>query len=292
MNEISEHGSAPARALVLGGGGPVGASWEAALVLGLTTAGFSAADSDVVLGTSAGALVGAWLTMRPTGLAGLPDLMRQRAAWHAERAANGRSDREKLTRMMSKKPGAGGPSMLALAQAAVEAEPPLSAAEAAELWQRRAPEGSWPRNLAMASVDVKTGQARAWSADDRLPLAVGIACSTAAPGVAPAVDVAGTVWVDGGVRSSTNADLAVEAGGGLRGGGKVLIVACRPMDDLAREEAILAERGCDVRVLVSEPYYGQPSDLLDGRFIDAATEAGARQAREVAGELTKWWNEQ
>lgn len=288
MSENSQ--SAPAKALVLGGGGPVGACWEATLLRELGAAGFSAAECDLVMGTSAGALVGAWLTMRPHGLAGLPDLMRERAAWHAERAANGRSDRDKLARLLSKKPGAGGPSMSTLAQAAVQAEPPLSAVEATDLWKFGSPQGSWPRNLAMASVDVNTGQARTWSAGDHLPVALGIACSTAAPGVAPAVDVAGAVWIDGGVRSATNADLAVDAGDRLRRGGKVLIVACRPADDIAREEAILTEHGYDVRVLVSEPYYQQPSDLIDSRFIDAAIQAGTHQAREVAEDLKKWWH--
>ncbi|MFI5610320.1 patatin-like phospholipase family protein [Amycolatopsis sp. NPDC051903] len=296
MNDIRQRGPAPAKALVLGGGGPVGASWEAMVLLELGTAGLSAADCDVVVGTSAGAIVGAWLTMRPHGLAALPDRMRERAAWHADRATNGRSDRDKLTRLLAKKSEAGAPSMVAIAQAAVEAEPPLSTAEAEALWKLGSPEGSWPRNLAMASVNVKTGEAHTWSADDEIPVAVGIACSTAAPGVAPAVDAAGAVWVDGGVRSATNADLILNAANGhgdlLPSGGKVLIVACRPADDIARENSILTQHGYDVRVLVSDPYYQKPADLLDSRFIDAATEAGRQQGRKAAGDLKAWWNEQ
>ncbi|MEV4604695.1 patatin-like phospholipase family protein [Amycolatopsis sp. NPDC049253] len=271
------------RALVLGGGGPVGASWEAALLLTLGADGLSAIEADVVLGTSAGSIVGAWLTMRPEGLAVLPDRMRERAAWHADRAANGRGDRETLTRLMTKKSEAGTPSMPAIARAAVEAEPPLSAGEAEEMWKRGSPEGAWPRNLMMAAVDVGTGEAHAWSAGDDIPLAVGIACSTAAPGVAPAVEMAGAVWVDGGVRSATNADLIVDADDRprdpLHSRGKVLIVACRPTEDLAREQSILTEHGFDVRVLVSDPYYRTPTDLLDPHFVDAATEAGAKQGR-------------
>ena len=38
-------------AVVLGGGGPVGASWTATLVNGLVSAGVPLADADVVLGT-------------------------------------------------------------------------------------------------------------------------------------------------------------------------------------------------------------------------------------------------
>jgi NTE family protein len=121
------------------------------------------------------------------------------------------------------------------------------------------------------------------------------ACPPAARGVGPGVLWAGAVWVDGGVRSATNADLIVDADDRprdpLHSRGKVLIVACRPTEDLAREQSILTEHGFDVRVLVSDPYYRKPTDLLDPRFVDAATEAGAKQGRETAEALGKWWNE-
>ncbi len=43
------------RALVLGGGGVVGASWEAGLMDGLRAAGVAVDEADTVIGTSAGA---------------------------------------------------------------------------------------------------------------------------------------------------------------------------------------------------------------------------------------------
>src|SRR5262249_55601521 len=49
------------RALVLSGGGPVGAAWEAGLVAGFAQGGVNLADADLILGTSAGAIVGALL---------------------------------------------------------------------------------------------------------------------------------------------------------------------------------------------------------------------------------------
>ncbi|MGW4488522.1 patatin-like phospholipase family protein [Amycolatopsis sp. NPDC004368] len=278
--------AAPARALVLGGGGPAGASWEAALLLALTAAGLPAADADVIVGTSAGSLVGAWLTMDPAGLADVPELMRERTTWHAERAARGRSDRDQLTHIMTTKPDAA--SLLAVARAAVEAEPPLSAEAAEDLWKRWSPAGPWPRNLLMTALNLTTGEPRTWSASDALPVAVGIACSTAAPGIAPAVSAATSTWLDGGVRSATNADLVP---GALPRGGKALIAACRSTADLDREATLLSERGFDVRIVVSEPYYDTPTDLIDPRFLGPATEAGTRQGREAGEELAKWWNE-
>ncbi|MBI2705507.1 MAG: hypothetical protein HYX32_09490 [Actinobacteria bacterium] len=49
------------RALVLGGGGPVGVGWEVGLAAGLGAAGVDLADADKVIGTSAGSITGAKL---------------------------------------------------------------------------------------------------------------------------------------------------------------------------------------------------------------------------------------
>jgi len=51
----------PTLALVFGGGGSVGVSWQTGLLTGLREAGVDLAGADAVVGTSAGALVGALL---------------------------------------------------------------------------------------------------------------------------------------------------------------------------------------------------------------------------------------
>ena len=52
---------APTRALVLGGGGAVGVGWQTGLLTGLHEAGVDLAGANAIVGTSAGALVGALL---------------------------------------------------------------------------------------------------------------------------------------------------------------------------------------------------------------------------------------
>src|SRR5215217_8191099 len=51
------------KALVLGGGGPVGVAWEVGLLAGLADAGVDLADADRIIGTSAGSIVGARLAL-------------------------------------------------------------------------------------------------------------------------------------------------------------------------------------------------------------------------------------
>src|SRR5262249_48094044 len=51
------------RALVLGGGGPVGIAWETGLIAGLAEGGVDLAEADFIMGTSAGSYVGSQLAM-------------------------------------------------------------------------------------------------------------------------------------------------------------------------------------------------------------------------------------
>lgn len=51
------------RALVLGGGGPLGIAWETGLLAGLAAGGVDLSRADFILGTSAGAFVGAQMAM-------------------------------------------------------------------------------------------------------------------------------------------------------------------------------------------------------------------------------------
>src|SRR5579875_1836531 len=46
------------RAVVLGGGGPVGIGWEAGVLVGLSRSGVDLSSADSTIGTSAGSVVG------------------------------------------------------------------------------------------------------------------------------------------------------------------------------------------------------------------------------------------
>lgn len=61
MSYRTQDSSAAKRALVLSAGGPVGRAWQAGLVSTLATEGTGLHSSELILGTSAGAIVGAQL---------------------------------------------------------------------------------------------------------------------------------------------------------------------------------------------------------------------------------------
>jgi NTE family protein len=58
----SQRNDSPTRAVVLGGGGTVGVAWQTGLLAGLREAGVELAGASAIVGTSAGALVGALLS--------------------------------------------------------------------------------------------------------------------------------------------------------------------------------------------------------------------------------------
>jgi NTE family protein len=77
----------------------------------------------------------------------------------------------------------------------------------------RLPAADWPeRDLRIAAVDAVTGEVVIFTRGSGVRLADAVAASCAVPGIWPPATVGDHRYVDGGVRSSTNADLAAGAG--------------------------------------------------------------------------------
>jgi NTE family protein len=76
----------------------------------------------------------------------------------------------------------------------------------------RLPNRDWPgRAVQLVAVDAETGKLRVFDAQSGVRLVDAVAASCAVPGIWPPVTIDGRRYVDGGVRSSDNADLAAGA---------------------------------------------------------------------------------
>jgi NTE family protein len=294
------------RALVLGGGGPVGIAWESGLIAGLAQAGIDLAEADHIVGTSAGSFVGALLA-----LGHAPDVL---AAPYAKLALTP-AELEPRSGLIKSTPE----DFIYLGKKMHEAfsgERPGQEvrAELAE-WALRAntiterefidsfgpflralPEDEWPEHsYACTAVDTTNGDFVVWDRASGVSLARAVASSCAVPGVFPPVTIKGRRYMDGGMRSMTNADLA-------RGYERVLVLALvagpiesplaqRYLAPLQREVAALRETGVDVAVVTPDPHcldaFG--SNLLDFRRSGAAAAAGTRQAQAEATRLREFW---
>jgi NTE family protein len=276
------------RALVLGGGGITGIAWEIGVLAGLAEAGVDLTGADLVVGTSAGSVVGAQLTSGadlealfarqlepPTGeqAARMTRAALARYAWAVLRS---RGDDVGFRRRVG-----------ALALAAEQAGLTPTEQERLDVIGSRLVSREWPdRDLRITAVDAGTGEFRVLDRTSGVPLLQAVAASCAVPGVYPPVTIDGRRYVDGGMRSAANADLA-------EGHDRVVVLAPIPrgMGPLASVDAQVT--GMVARVAVVSPDDASRRaigrNVLDPAARAGSARAGRAQAADVAAEVTEVW---
>ena len=260
------------RALVLAGGGVTGIAWETGVLLGLQESG-QLPSFDLVLGTSAGSAVGAQLT------SGVPlaDLYaRQVAEEHGE--IDPELDLGPLIEMFTEMGDISGgvpPEKLVRLGEFAKSAKTVPIAERRAVIEWRLPSHEWPSTpLQITAVDADTGELVLLDASSGVSLVDAVMASCAVPGVWPPVPLLGRLLIDGGVRSSTNLDLAADHD-------EVLLLAPLtqgPMKAIVQNEA--ATRSGVTVVLAdeaAEQAFGP--NALDPSRRGPAAEAGYRQGR-------------
>jgi NTE family protein len=198
-------------ALVLGGGGVAGIAWMTGLLAGLAEAGQDVTGAALVIGTSAGATVTAQLG---SGLSLGELLARQTdpALQSAEITVEIDLEEfgEQFEEYMAK---ASSPEeMLRQAGAFALAARTVPEAKRRAVIESRLPSHAWPtRRIQLVAVDCETGGMRVFDRESGASLVDAVAASCAVPGIWPPVTIDGRRYMDGGVRSSDNADLAAGA---------------------------------------------------------------------------------
>lgn len=273
-------------ALVLGGGGVTGIAWELGVLKGLRDAGVDLARADLVVGTSAGSVVGAQLA---TGL-DLDDLVdRQRApaAVSGERASGVEPERM-VAAFSAIMLAARDPRDLRIriGTMALSAET-ISEDERLEVIRARLPVREWPpRRLLITGVDALTGDPVVWDREAGVPLVHAVAASCAVPGVWPPVTIAGRRYIDGGIASPTNAHLAA-------GCDAVVVLAPIVVGFGGSLDEELKGLGADARVAVVSPDAPAEEaigpDVLDPSRRPAAVAAGVAQGAAAADEVRAVW---
>ncbi|MGY5129804.1 patatin-like phospholipase family protein [Streptomyces nigrescens] len=276
-------------ALVLGGGGLTGIGWEIGMLAGLAEAGIDLTDADVVIGTSAGSIVGAHLTSRHVPLEEM--YARQLAVPEARSAA--RMGPAALARfaaiaLRSRDTVSFGVRMGKLALAART----VLEAEQRTVMARTLGLTDWPaRRLVITAVDAATGERTAFDDTSGVGLLDAVGASCAVPGIYPPVTIDGTRWIDGGVHSTANADLA-------SGYGRVVVVAPMaasggPIAGPRAQGERLVRGGARVCVITPDraarSAFGR--DVLDPAKRADAARAGRRQAAVHAAEIRRVWSD-
>ena len=285
------------RALVLGGGGPVGVAWESGLLAGLAETGVDLSDADRIVGTSAGSIVGARLARGDTPAELLadsravasprqgapavdPEAMMAVGVAMFEGLTGGRAHQEIITD---------------LGRLALEAETITEEEFVGLVGFDLGP--TWPdRDYACTAYDVESGAFMVWHARTGAPLDRAVTSSCAVPAVFPPITIGGRRYMDGGVLSATNAGLA-------EGHEKVVVVSVitrvapeaaaflrAPLD---AELTALRTGGAEVELIefddASVAAAGGNLMAYDAATVEAVTAAGVAQGRAEAERIGAVW---
>ncbi|GAC1669016.1 MAG: patatin-like phospholipase family protein [Candidatus Limnocylindrales bacterium] len=308
-------------ALVLAGGGVTGIAWEAGVLAGLAAGGVAMAW-DLVVGTSAGAYVGARLTcdgspaplfaIQTSGndaeeLAGLRalfgagfvravQLSRRRSlrwvgwAWLTAfvattfiRLAVGNGIRATWSIVRTLGPGRSRADPLDLAiRTGVLANTKVGRSTALiEHWEHALGSGrAWPAGrLMITAIDTHGGSRALFDRSSGVSLVEAVAASTCLPGLVPPIELLGRRFMDGGIISPANADVA-------GGAPEVWIVCPVGAASLGREIAQLRSTGSMVRLIrpSTEARASLPGGLgeFDPRRRRAAATAGFADGQRFA----------
>lgn len=279
-------GRRPRRALVLGSGGHTGIAWEVGLIAGLLDQGIDVRDADLLIGSSAGSVVAAQIALGRD----LDDALEQFAS-PAVAATGARMGGKIIARYVAAglRPGSPARARAWLSRNAVAAavidEDTLVGAVGEGIG-----DAAWPdRELMITAVRADTGEAVAFTRESGVPLVRAVAASCAVPLVYPPVTINGHRYVDGGIRTVTNADMAV-------GADRVVVIAplAFAVRKAQRPRAQLARLGPQVRSTCVVPdrvaVEAIGSNLLDPTRAPEARAAGTRQAALIADQIAAVWD--
>lgn len=271
-------------ALVLGGGGITGIAWELGILTGLAEAGVDLTDADVVVGTSAGSVVGAQVT-NDVALADL--YAAQLEPPDAE--LGGRMSRIAALKLAPPYllPGSGRDKLARVGRVAHASHQPGSVDREGVI-RSRLPVHGWPaRDLRITAVDAESGEFTVFTSDSGVDLVSAVAASCAVPTVWPPVEIGGRTYMDGGMRSTANVDV-------VRGAERVVVLAPLPRS-FSRRTSIRAQlekvgpREWSVVTPDPESLAAFGRNLLDPAKRRGAAEAGLRQSRDLVDELRHVW---
>lgn len=283
------------RALVLGGGGPVGIAWETGLLAGLAESGADVSGADWILGTSAGSVAGVLLATGRTPAQMLEaEFATAARAKEAQAAGPGKApDLMPLMAVFAKRPPQGDMPielMRELGQISLNGET-VSEEVFIKGFGPIADDQPWPERYACTAVDTATGEFQLWTSETAAPLGRGVASSCSVPAIFPPITIEGRRYMDGGMRSGTNADLA-------RDHGKVVIVAVMPpafapmmLPRLEAEAAVIRANGGEALLLVPDAACGEAFgvNLMDSSNREAIARAGFAQGQAEAARVGAFW---
>jgi NTE family protein len=294
-------------ALVLGGGGAAGQAWQIGVIAGLAEAGRDLTEAaDLVVGTSSGSTTAAWVRSGIPAAELLASVLSEPVRPVGQSRERPPSQPTALFERM-RAIGAAATSAADLQRAmgafGLESDsnfPPGAAEQRRAMVAARLPRHEWPdRPMIVAALDAHTGELAAFDRDSGVDLVDAVTAGTALPGGTPTVSIDGTRYINGGVRSAENADLAsgyanvvvLSPFGGRSGPlpeGQFEGLRRFPGADLASQVEALRKQGSRVEVITpdADSRAAMGTNQMDLATRIPAARAGFAQGKQEATRVT------
>jgi len=277
------------RALALTGGGATGTAWETGVLLGLQRGGLDVNAADVVIGTSAGSIVGAEMRSGSS----LENLYNAQITADASVLANWSKNVDASYLQATRALYATDHTLSQSERAAVGARALAARLPSESEWLPNfyrasgiASLDAWPTSsLEIVAVDAGNGTVAVFDKTQGVPLKLAIAASAAVPAFTPPITINGRRYTDGGV-AGTNLLLA-------RGYAIVLAIVPNPAGGTAADVAALRAQGTRIEMITpdDETKAAMGPNSLDASRKPASAAAGIRQGLAVAAQLKGVWPE-
>lgn len=197
---------------MLAGGGLAGIAWEIGVLRGIADASPETADalrdSEVLVGTSAGSTVAAQLISGQS-----LDALFERQLEASTTEVNPSVGVEEITELFltaMMQPGSKAEKLQRIGTVALSTKT-VPETVRREVIEHRLPRHEWPqRALRISAIDAATGELVTLDRDSGVNLVDAVAASCAVPGVWPPVTIGGARYMDGGVGSTVNLEMAAD----------------------------------------------------------------------------------
>ncbi|OEU86559.1 patatin [Streptomyces abyssalis] len=274
-------------ALVLGGGGLTAYAWQAGLLAGLAEAGVDLSGAHLLAGTSAGSLLAVELAAGAAPADLYAEQISQERTILEPAVTFAMTVKYLWAALGSRDPGTVLKRLSRLALAVRD----VPESELLDAIGRQLPGRAWPeRPLRLFAVDALTGATAGFSAGSGVDLLRATAASCALPPLFPPVTIGEGRWVDGGVRSTTNADLVHDCS-------RAVVLAPVPKapgaaPGAAGQVASLAAHGVRTALVVPdrEARRAFGRNAMDPSRVPGAARSGRRQAAAHAERIRAVWH--
>jgi NTE family protein len=278
----------PRVGIVLGGGGETGVAWQIGVLAALNNQARLTPDVvDIVVGTSAGAVSGAYFSSK-LDLNQLVEKERSGDVMTVPLAAGAGMSAipQEIFAALNSTKGTIEERDQVIGRLAMKASIPISSADFINYVASMLPGAEWPElDFRPTSVNAETGVTVLWKRADGVPLAAAIASSVAVPGFLPAVEINGQYYTDA-PRTSFSANLVAEK----RLDGIVYIGMPTPnLSNTIEEEALTKLEAKGLRVVRITGGAGSEELIQDAlnpklrpRAVDMGLRDGAAAAKSVA----------